>query len=211
MYQMHCQQLSLYCYENNAIWWRHLAPEKVAPILNAPMDWRQKLIDCNTVSDGYFDTLQAFVDALFGKILDLEGARPKTKGHRLLLVGVQLQQEILIVSLQRSCWLTRRATAPSAGPSSSQAQSWGHSTTQDFQYSTARYGLHLFFHLALSIKITFIGCHEAVVVPFAGLPEPGAQVGGGRRVRGMLDKVWAYDEEASLVRKYFFTFNLDGL
>ena len=51
------------CYENNAIWWRHLAPKKVAPILNALMNWSQKLIDCNTVSDGYFDTLWTFVDA----------------------------------------------------------------------------------------------------------------------------------------------------
>ena len=51
------------CYENNAIWWRHLAPKKVAPILNVWMDLRKKLIDCNTVSDGYFDTLWVFVDA----------------------------------------------------------------------------------------------------------------------------------------------------
>ena len=51
------------CYEKNAIWWRHLAPKKVAPISNGPMDSCKKLIDCNTVSDGYFDTLWTFVDA----------------------------------------------------------------------------------------------------------------------------------------------------
>ena len=69
------------CYENYAFLRRHLAPKKVAPNLNALMDWHQKLIDCNTMSDGYFDTLLAFLDAFFRKILDLEGLRPKTKGH----------------------------------------------------------------------------------------------------------------------------------
>ena len=52
------------CFEKNAFLWRHLAPKKVAPILNAPMDWRQKLMNCTTVSDGYFDTIWAFVGAL---------------------------------------------------------------------------------------------------------------------------------------------------
>ena len=33
------------------------------------------------MSEGYFDTLWAFVDAFSRKILDLEGSRPKTKGH----------------------------------------------------------------------------------------------------------------------------------
>ena len=54
------------------------------PILNASLDCRHKLIDCNTVSGGYFDTLWAFVDAFLNEILDLEVARPKTKGHTVV-------------------------------------------------------------------------------------------------------------------------------
>ena len=33
-------------------------------------------------------------------------------------------------------------------------------------------------------------------------------MGGGRRVRGMLGKVWAYDEEAPLVKKYFLPYDI---
>ena len=52
------------------------------------MDLRKKLINCNTVSDGYFDTRWAFVDAFLKKILDLEGARPKTKGHTVVILCI---------------------------------------------------------------------------------------------------------------------------
>ena len=69
------------CYEKNAIWWRHLASKKLAPILNVPMNWRQKLMNYNTVSDGYFGALCAKIGPVLRKILDLEGAGPKTKGH----------------------------------------------------------------------------------------------------------------------------------
>ena len=49
------------------IWWRHLAPKEVAPILNVAMDWHKNLMNCTTVSDGYFDTLWAFLDVFYSK------------------------------------------------------------------------------------------------------------------------------------------------
>ena len=93
------QKVSLFsanCYENYAFRRRHLASKKVAPNLNALMDWHQKLIDCNTVSDGYFDTLLAFVGAFFIKILDLEGPRPKTKGHTVVFMFILIGTSVPI-------------------------------------------------------------------------------------------------------------------